>query len=450
MPLLGMTSSTGIDTAAEQRAQGKAARTVSPFEALGHYEPDRRDANAIISAQETTRLQHLLPLRRERMSASPFAFFRGTAGVMAHDLARGATTGTQLVICGDAHLSNFGFFATPERYLSFDLNDFDEAAPGPWEWDVARLVTSVVLAAEESGFPRRYQRKTATLVAQHYRTALRFLLTRTHLEKYYASPSGARASQHLPPAAKKSFARAIEKARRRTSARAIERLMHVDDQGREQFLESPPVLTRVEGLTSTALQEHYWQYRRTVRPDVSLLLNNYSLTDVALRVVGVGSVGTRCYVLALTGSDGSHLLLQIKQAETSVIEANAAPDPLAPRPMETFADEGQRVITYQQVLQAASDPFLGHFSSQGLGFYVRQFRDMKGSIEVDRLDRDELLAYAEVCASILARAHAQSPRAHWVGGYLGKSGRADEEFARWAMAYVEQVHSDYAAYLGAS
>lgn len=450
MPMPRYASAGELETAGEQRAQGKQARKETPFEALGVFVESARDATAIIAAQEATRLPHLLDLRRERMSVSPFTFFRGTAAVMAYDLARSAHTGTHLVICGDAHLSNFGFFATPERNLAFDLNDFDEAAPGPWEWDVARLATSIALAAEDRGFSAKYQRKAARLAAFHYRTALRFLLERTHLEKYYASPSGERTAQHLPKAAQDSFAQAIKKARRRTSARAIERFMTTDEHGQDRFIETPPVLTRVTDLTADAIVAHYDQYERSVRPDVSILLKNFALTDVALRVVGVGSVGTRCYVLALTGSDGSHLLLQIKEASNSVIEEHVVPNATTPLPDLPMQNQGQRVVTYQQVLQAASDPFLGHFSNEGRGFYVRQFRDMKGSVELDRLDKDELLAYGEVCAAILARAHAQSPQAHWVGGYLGNSGAADEAFANWAMSYVGQVHRDYDAYLASA
>lgn len=446
MALRGLIPHQSIERCGELRARGKAARRATPIEALGSYTPSGRDANKIIAAQERDRLSHLLPLRRERMSASPFTFFRGTAAVMAADLARGASTGAHVVICGDAHLSNFGFFATPERQLMFDLNDFDEAAPGPWEWDVARLVTSVTLAAEDLGLGHKAQRKAAVAAARQYRTALRFLLTRTHLEQYYVSASRERTAGYLPQAARRPFARAIQKAQKRTSVQAISRLTTVDRKGRDRFIETPPVLTRVPSDALERIGQHYTQYRRSVRPDISLLLSRYVLTDVAMRVVGVGSVGTRCYVLALTGSDGSHLVLEIKEAGTSVVEANATPNDTTPRLVDQPEDEGDRVITYQQVLQAASDPFLGHFSNDGRGFYVRQFRDMKGSVDVARLNRDELGAYGEVCAAILARAHAQSPMAPWIGGYLGGSTRADEAFGSWALAYVDQVHSDFAAY----
>ncbi len=447
MALRGIASARPVERADEQRARGKAARAAIPFESLGTFLPIERSAAAILAAQESDRLAHLRPLRRERMSASPFTFYRGSAAVMAHDLAGQDHTETHLVVCGDAHLSNFGLFASPERQLMFDLNDFDEAAPGPWEWDVKRLVTSVVLAAEENGLSDRAIRTAAVLTAETCRTGLRRLLGSSHLDRYYASTSLERMSGLLPEALRPALEKAVVKARKRTSARAIERFMSVDKQGRDRFVESPPILTHVPHLTEETIQRLFDEYRLSVRPDIALLLGQYALTDVALRVVGVGSVGTRCYLLALTGSDGSHLLLQIKQADASVVAQNCHPHPGAPTLVADGGDQGRRVVACQEILQSASDPFLSHVANEGRHFYVRQFRDMKGSIDVSRLRADELTAYGEVCAAILARAHAQSPAAPWVGGYLGKSGGADEAFAAWSVAYAAQVHRDYEAYV---
>ena len=290
-----------VETAASQRARGKAARRDIPRAAHAVFTPVDRDPVALIEAQNAGRLPELVPLRRERMSVSPFTFYRGSAGLMAHDLARQTVTGVHVVICGDAHLSNFGLYASPERRLVFDVNDFDEAAPGPWEWDVKRLVTSVVLGGTELGLRPTAVREAALACATGYREALGRLVAMDTLERYYVRADAAAIAQALRRPSRDAFEAVKSKARSRTSAQVIGRMTETDAHGRVRFRQEPPILTRPSGsAVATEIEELFERYRGTVRADVALLLSRYALTDIARRVVGVGSVGTRCYVLALT------------------------------------------------------------------------------------------------------------------------------------------------------
>ena len=320
------------------------------------FTPVDRDPVALIDAQDAGRLPELVPLRRERMSVSPFTFYRGSAGLMAHDLARQTVTGVHVVICGDAHLSNFGLYASPERRLVFDLNDFDEAAPGPWEWDVKRLVTSVVLGAMELGLRPKRVREAALACATGYRVALGRMVQRDSLERYYVRADAAAIAETLGRASREAFEAVNRKARSRTSAHAVDRMTETDARGRVRFLEQPPILTRPSGSAVEAeLEEVFERYRGTIRADVALLLSKFTLTDIARRVVGVGSVGTRCYVLALTCLDGGNLVLQVKQALPSVITMEVTPNETTPQVVPPDAPEGLRVMAHQHVLQAVSD-----------------------------------------------------------------------------------------------
>lgn len=431
-------------------ARGKEARSEFDFDQLAAFEPVERDVVALIASQNASRLQELLPLRAERMSQDVFSFYRGTALVMAHDLGRQPNSALNLVICGDAHISNFGLFASPERKLIFDLNDFDEASVGPWEWDVRRLVTSVVLAARSLDFDRHDVERVAQSAAESYRTVLSNLLDLPALERLFAMTDEDSIRSLLSgDAALKIFDRAAKKAKKRTAAQASKKLLKHDEHGNYRFEDDPPVLTHVELESADFLEQLYEGYLNTVRPDVSLLLSTYRLTDVALRVVGVGSVGTRCYLLALTGPNDEHMILQIKEAQFSVIPQNHSRDEPSIHVLPLGAPQGKRVVTYQQILQAASDPFLGHIEGRLHDFYVRQFRDQKGSIDIDGMSPSDFEVYARGCASLLARAHSQSPLAPAVRSYLGDSTRADEALMQWSVAYADQAERDFEVYRAA-
>lgn len=439
--------SRSVESRTELARRGSAARESLSLRALADFEPGDRDIVELIARQNASRVPELLPLRAERMSQSAFTFYRGTANIMAFDLAQQTSTGLDLVICGDAHISNFGLFASPERKLIFDLNDFDEAATGPFEWDVRRLVTSAVIAARTQNFRENDIQKIAKSCAESYRVALASMLEMPALDRLFSVRDEDSIRDGLSgDKALKIFDAAAKKAKKRTNAKASKKLLERASEGEWRFIENPPVLTHVETESAEFLEELFEEYLKTVRPDVALLLSTYQLTDVVLRVVGVGSVGTRCYLVALTGPDEEHLILQIKEASESVVATNHVRAEPSIDLLPPSAPHGQRVITYQQVMQAASDPFLGHIEGREHQFYVRQFRDQKGSIEIDGMSPSEFEVYARGCASLLARAHSQSPLAPAVQHYLGSSDDADAAFAQWADSYANQVDKDFATY----
>ncbi len=425
----------------EGMAAGRALRASVPRSA--HREPvdeGGRDPLGILAAQNATRLPELVPLRLERMLASPFAFYRGTAGIMAADLARGPATGVHLVTCGDAHISNFGLFASPQRTLMFDLNDFDESAAGPWEWDVKRLVTSVIIGARDAGFGERTVKESALTAAAMYRTALRDFMQLDALERYYYHPDPESPRVALDARSRKVLDRASRQARKRTSRSYLEKISTRDADGNLLIVENPPVLTHVATSVESEVEELFEQYRSTVPADIALLLSHFTLTDVVRRVVGVGSVGTRCFILILTGPSGEPLLLQVKEAQRSVIEQFGGV------PADgTYDHEGHRVVASQRILQSSSDSFLGYLRYEDHDFYVRQFRDMKGSIETTGLRPAEYTRYVTACGIALARAHAQSLDAPIVAGYLGNSREFDRAVVDWSLAYAELSLADYEA-----
>lgn len=430
---------------AELLERGKRARRRIPRSAHAELVPVSRDPVAFIEAQNRSRLRDLVPLRNARMLADSFSFFRGTAGLMAHDLERQPATGMNLVICGDAHINNFGLYASPERTLVFDLNDFDEAAIGPWEWDVKRLVTSVVVGGRELGFSNTEIRDVAVETVATYRQGLRRMISLSALDRFYFRVDRSHIESNADEHVLVLFERAAKKAVRRTSERVIAKSMKQDESGGLRFVDAPPVLTHVSAATADELVDYFEHYRATVRPDVALLLSMHSLSDVARRAVGVGSVGTRCYVLALTGPESGCLVLQVKEALPSVVSTHGPTErtPGAIFPLAPSGDQGRRVVTHQRILQAVSDPFLGHFHAQGRDFYVRQFRDMKGSVELEDSSLEQFTSYATGCAYVLARAHGQSPGAAWVAGYMGKSDVFDRAVAAWCVAYADRMRSDY-------
>lgn len=416
--------------------------------------PTDRDPIGILEAQHALRIPDLVPVRVGRMLQSPFAFFRGSAAVMAADLARAPVTGVRVVACGDAHLANLGFFASPERRLLFDLNDFDESGIAPWEWDLKRLATSVELAGRERGFRGTERAEAAAATVRGYRTWLATLVRRSALERFHADADVGAAQQLITTEADREVVRrAASRARRRTSERVLKDItVHTED-GELRIVEQPPTTRHLPDDATAFLEPLYEAYRVTLREDVRMLLAGFRVVDAVLRVVGVGSVGTRCYVVLLKGPDDEPLFLQAKEAQPSVLVTHGRMPSRVPgvAPGEAF-HEGRRVVAAQRILQAHSDPFLGWVSGLGgsgvsrrrMDFYVRQYRDMKGSIDTTRLDADQLGRYGYACGRMLARAHGQSPGARAIADYLGDADRFDRAVAAWARAYADVCEADHA------
>jgi uncharacterized protein (DUF2252 family) len=429
---------------------GKEARKRFSRIAQGEYLKQSRDPITIIEAQSATRLPHLVPMRNELMAKSPFSFFRGSAAIMARDLGVLPHTDTHVVACGDAHISNFGIFATPDHRLTFELNDFDEASTAPWEWDVKRLATSIVLACRERGSTdddaahlvrdavHAYQARIASMVAL---TSLERTFARIDLETLLAAFDNQDTT----------FMRgALQHARHQTSEHLLPRITTTSSDGRLRIVDDPPTVTHLPSLTLEVAQSLKTEYMRSMRMDSAFLLRQFQLADIVFRVSGVGSVGTRCLLLLLTGPSGEPIFLQVKEAETSVLERfGGAPDLVRTAERQDHEREGFRVINCQRILQTAPDPFLGEVSHEGHDYYVRQFRNMKASIDIDKLNTGEFRVYACICGELLARGHAQSPAAPFIHGYLGTGDAFPEAVARWSLAYAGQVETDYAALLTA-
>ena len=434
---------------AQRAALGSAARQAIPRQSLAEWAApvDRQDPVDLLIRQGSARIEILVPIRHGRMSTSTFAFYRGSAVVMAADLASQANTGLTVQLCGDAHIANFGMFASPERTLLFDLNDFDETHPGPFEWDVKRLAASAVLTARSNGWRTTVQRSLARIGAQAYREAMRTFAGMSTLDVWYSrldvSDIGRLASSMPPESALARVERSIEGARRRTNLQAMGKLTTVVD-GQRQFVEDPPLLMRVGAEHAELLGlDAMLAYRRTLVSDRAALLDHFHVVDVARKVVGVGSVGTRCYVLLMQGVDGGDpLMLQFKEATASVLEPYTQPS--------EFDHHGARVVAGQRLLQAASDIFIGWTSATDAlnvvhDSYVRQLRDMKFSPDLSALDEHSLGMYLHACGWTLARAHARSGDRLAIASYLGRSGKFDDAITTWAMGYADQAQKDHAA-----
>lgn len=424
---------------------GKEARSRVPRSRHADYAPaGDRDPVGILRRQHEHRVSELIPLRLERMTANPFAFYRGSAAIQASDLSREPRTGVDVTICGDAHLANFGIYASPERRLVFDLNDFDESAYGPWEWDVKRFVTSVVLAARQSGLREAKVETAALEAAAAYRTALRQMTGLGVLDRYYLRADVSTGRRAL--SSQQVLDRAIEAASRRTSARVVRKITRRAADGAVTIVEDPPLLAHVPEATEQNVLEVTRTYLATVPSDIAVLLSQYVATDAARRVVGVGSVGTRCYIIVLTGPSGEPLVLQVKEAGESVaVEFGGATAGRSPVFDDHAHDDehGHRVVGNQRVLQAVSDPFLGYASKDGHAFYIRQFRDQNVSIDTETLGFRPFADYVDACGTVLARAHAQSPGAPFIAGYLGSGATFDSAVVEWAFAYADQAHTDF-------
>jgi uncharacterized protein (DUF2252 family) len=446
---------------AERVARGKAARAEVPRSSHATFEPSptRADPIELLERQAQTRVPELVPIRHGRMLVSPFTFYRGAAMVMANDLEATPRSGLTVQCCGDAHLSNFGVFASPERRLVFDVNDFDETLPGPWEWDIKRLAASMLIAARANGFRPKVQEQAVLETVGAYRAAMATFAGMKDLDVWYSHLDIDRVledfSSQLKPRAVKRTKRALAKARTKDSMAAFSKLTQVVD-GQARIVDQSPLIVPIEQLAAgaeraemfEALQLLLHRYRDSLEFDRRVLLEQFELTDFARKVVGVGSVGTRAWIALLLGRDGQDpLFLQMKEAEASVLEQFLGPS--------EFSNHGERVVMGQRLMQATSDIFLGwlHVES-GLDekprdFYVRQLKDWKGSAEIEQMVPRGLATYGRLCGWTLARGHACSGDRIAIASYLGKGNSFDRALVEFSKAYAEQNERDYQA-LGAA
>jgi uncharacterized protein (DUF2252 family) len=441
--------------AEEARAVGRGLREQLRRSDHEHLPDVDRDPVAVMQSQHATRIEELVGVRVGRMLESPFAFLRGSAALMALDLRDTAVTGPRVVSCGDAHVANFGFYASPERRLLFDLNDFDEAWTAPWEWDVRRLAASTVVAGRDAGHPEATCRSAAERAVRGYRENLRRMAGLGVVERFHTTVDAEWLLDRAGSEGRRMLRAATGKARRRTSEQVLSRITTTEEDGRVRMREEPPLMRRVHEATDEEFVRLFEAYRRTTRADVRLLLHQMRPVDHVLKVVGVGSVGTRCFVVLLQGPAGEALFLQVKEAEPSVLATYGG----QPFDLPTAADHtgsvhhGMRVVAAQRVLQSHSDPFLGWAGvtaeqaprGRALDFFWRQLRDMKGSVETRLLSPSVFQGYAEVCGALLARAHAQSPACVAVAAYLGGSDAFDRAVRKWAVAYADRTERDHAS-----
>ncbi|GAA2044997.1 DUF2252 domain-containing protein [Catenulispora yoronensis] len=437
---------------AARTAAGRTARKQVSRTSTGEWSPpaDRRDPIAILEKQALTRVPALVPIRYGRMAASEFAFLRGAPAIMASDLSLSPNTGLTVQLCGDAHLSNFGVYASPERRLVFDLNDFDETLPGPFEWDVKRLTASIAVAARGNGFKDACGQDAARDAARAYRLTMAQLAGMGELDVWYqAADAQTLLELAKRPRGRKALETTFADAERHTSVQALRKLTQPGPDGTPRIKYQPPLVVPYAELGFDRNSEEeivrrvFTDYRSTLQEDRKDLLDRFRYVESAMKVVGVGSVGTRCAMSLLLGETiGSPLFLQVKEAEESVL----APYLKASR----YEHQGHRVVAGQRLMQASSDIFLGWASGpEGRFFYVRQLRDMKGSAVVANLDQALLRRYSELCGQTLARAHARSGDRVAIAAYLGRGDSFDTAMARWALAYADQTRTDHQALLAA-
>ena len=445
-------------TAAERAARGRAARAECPRSSQAGFELSAdRDPVAILEAQAATRVPELVPVRYGRMLVSPFTFYRGAAAIMAHDLAPMPRAGLQVQLCGDAHLSNVGGYASPERSLVFDLNDFDETLPGPFEWDVKRLAASFEIAGRDRDFTKAERSRAVLNAVRSYREWMRKLAEARNLDVWYSRLDVDTIEQQLRERqAKTQVAKVVkgaEKARTKDSLKAFAKLTQMVD-GEPRIVSDPPLIVSAADLAREAGIDYAYlegvihglfrEYRRTLQDDRRHLLEEFRMVDLARKVVGVGSVGTRCWILLLLGRDGDDpLFLQIKEAQASVLEPYLG--------KSAYENHGQRVVSGQRLMQSTSDIFLGWLRSTetldgaARDFFVRQLWDWKTSVDLDTILPEGLELYGEVCGFLLARAHARSGDRIAIASYLGKSDSFDKALGEFAVAYADQNERDYAA-----
>jgi uncharacterized protein (DUF2252 family) len=450
-------------TVAERAARGKAARAEVPRSSHAAFEPPptRADPIELLERQAESRVPELVPIRYGRMMVSPFTFFRGGAKIMAHDLAATPRSGLTVQCCGDAHLSNFGVFASPERSLVFDMNDFDETLPGPWEWDVKRLTASVRIAARDNGFAVKDQDKVVLATVEEYRRALREFAAKKNLEVWYAHLNTEEVVNQFAPQFEESgvtrLRKQLAKARTKDSMAAFSKLASVVD-GNAQIADQSPLIVPLRVLAPGEAGEHVFEelqdlireYRATLEVNRRILLEQFRLVDFARKVVGVGSVGTRAWIALLLGRDGEDpLFLQMKEAQPSVLEEFLGPS--------EFSNHGERVVVGQRLTQAVSDIFLGWLSVEsspfeGGGrrdFYGRQLKDWKGSAEIEQMNPARMAIYGRLCGWTLARGHARTGDRIAIASYLGSGDRFDRAIVEFSGAYADQNERDHRALLEA-
>lgn len=419
---------------------------------LGTYIPVHRDPIRAIQKTESNMIEELLPLRHERMRKSPFAFFRGTAELMEKDLKHQNQSNIPIIICGDAHVQNFGFYASPERQLLFGLNDFDEARIGNWESDLKRLLVSVQLAGEENCFAGEQLKELLKQVTKTYRHAIKRANKDSLFQRYYFSfkySDMVNTIQMLdhhntPKTIHKVMTKILRKSQHSNSQEIVKKMAEKDAHGEYHFVENAPRAKHLSAKRYQEIVDGFNQYRRNIRPDIQVFLANFHISDIIRYSVGVGSFGTRCYLMILTGNDNTHLVLQIKEAmplryNLQALAVNQA--------IANSQRAGRRIVTAQRTLQSSSDPFLGPTRFAKRSYYFRQFRDMKESVNVAKLDWESFSLYCETCALLLAMAHYQSPTSPMIRGYLKHQKQLDDLFADWTTRYAEQVHRDYDAFL---
>ncbi|MCU1665214.1 MAG: hypothetical protein JWR58_5279 [Pseudonocardia sp.] len=435
---------------AERYALGKALRKRVPRSSLGEWTPapDRPDPVQQIVENHCGRVERLVPIRVARMVASPYGFLRGTAVVMAEDVAQLPATGITPVVCGDAHLGNFGFYASPERDLVIDLNDFDEAHPGGWEWDLRRLVASIWVAGRHNGASEDGCAAAVSSCVSAYREELRHLADQPLMSRSYERLDVDRLEQETAGPLRAEVERAARRARQRTSDRALPRFTQQVG-GRRRIVEEPPLITRVSDSDAELLGVALDGYLETLAPHWRRVLGGYTLVDIAHKVVGVGSVGLRAYVALLEGSSPEDVVFrQLQQARRSVLARYVHGE------SAWHHHQGQRVVEYQQALQTVSDPLLGWATVSGRDddvhqYYVRQFRNMKGTVALDAIDAAALADYAGVVGHLLAKGHARTSGASMIAGYVGGSAKVDDALCRFARAYADQTEADHAALVAA-
>jgi len=442
---------------AERVARGKAARNEVPRAGHAVFEPGsgRADPVELLEGQARTRVPELVPIRYGRMLVSPFTFYRGAARIMAHDLAATPRSGLTVQCCGDAHLSNFGVFASPERRLVFDVNDFDETLPGPWEWDVKRLAVSMLIAARDNGFRAKDQDRVVLDTVGRYRTAMAEFAAMSNLDVWYShldieSVLAEFGSQFKPKVVKRAQ-KGLAKARTKDSMTAFSKLTEVVD-GEPRIVDESPLIVPIDQLARGRERQEMFDelhqllrdYRETLEFDRRVLLEQFEFTDLARKVVGVGSVGTRAWIALLLGRDGQDpLFLQMKEAEASVLEEFLGPS--------EFSNHGERVVVGQRLMQATSDIFLGWLHVEaGLDdkprdFYARQLKDWKGSAEIEQMVPEAMATYGKLCGWALARAHARSGDRIAIAAYLGNGTKFDRALVDFSKAYAEQNERDYQA-----
>jgi uncharacterized protein (DUF2252 family) len=449
---------TGLEhlTPAEHAERGKVARAEVPRESHAVFDPgpDRADPIGLLEEQAKSRVPELVPIRRGRMMVSPFTYYRGAALPMASDLATTPVSGLAVQACGDAHLSNFGIFGSADRLLVFDVNDFDETTPGPWEWDVKRLAASMEVAARGNGFGGKDRREIVTATVTSYRQAMRDFAKMTNLDVWYAHADmdqlKAQFASKLRPRQRKAVEQGLAKARTRDSMQEVAKLTLLVD-GRPRIISDPPLLVPIDELMPketdrTALEEQFGElivsYQHTLETDRRFLLQQFEFADLARKVVGVGSVGTRCWIVLMLGRDDADpLFLQVKEAEASVLSRFVG--------ASEYTNQGQRVVAGQRLMQASSDIFLGWqrteagLDGRARDFYVRQLRDWKFSVDIENILPSGMRLYGELCGWTLARAHARSGDRIAIAAYLGGSDVFDRAITQFAAAYADQNEVDH-------